>query len=292
MVLGTAQLGLKYGIANQGGKPSGEASAEIVEAAWRGGVRFFDTAQAYGDSEAVLGRCLREVGGLEQARVITKLDPALNPEIQKDVYDSIVRSSEHLGIRPLWAVLLHRAGWLRFMRGGLGAALGRARDDGWVRFLGVSVYSVEEAREALAVDAMDMLQLPCNAWDQRMLTSGLLAEARRKGRLCFVRSIFLQGLLLMPAAEVAARLPAAASAAACWHAAAARQGIAPTELAMRFALGLNCPLVVGAERVEQVQDNLRLLSVAPMSEAERQDLESGMKACLTESILNPSLWPA
>ncbi|MBU1694400.1 MAG: aldo/keto reductase [Verrucomicrobia bacterium] len=290
MVLGTAQLGLNYGIANTDDKPAADESREIIKAAWGGGACFFDTAQGYGDSEKVLGQFLKEAGVVDQAGVITKLDPGLNPENPNEIYDSIVRSADRLGKRPLWAVLLHRAEWLRFLAGGLGEALKKARRDNLVRFLGVSVYTVEEARQVLTFEEMDVLQIPCNAWDQRMLASGLLAEARKKDRLCFVRSIYLQGLLLMTAAQVAARLPDAAKAAECWWAVAEKLHIPPAELAMRFALSLDCPLVIGAERAEQVRTNVNLMKLSPLSKSERATLEKEMQPLISADILNPARW--
>ena len=55
LVLGTAQLGMNYGIANQTGKPELATARNIVRTAWEGGIRCFDTAQGYGDSERILG---------------------------------------------------------------------------------------------------------------------------------------------------------------------------------------------------------------------------------------------
>ena len=54
-VLGTAQLGMKYGICNSHGQPDEQECLSIVETAWNSGIRFFDTAQAYQESEKVLG---------------------------------------------------------------------------------------------------------------------------------------------------------------------------------------------------------------------------------------------
>ena len=54
MVLGTAQFGMDYGIANASGKPSKKEVFSILDLAWGKGVTRFDTAPDYG-SEKVLG---------------------------------------------------------------------------------------------------------------------------------------------------------------------------------------------------------------------------------------------
>jgi len=54
MVLGTAQFGMDYGIANVSGKPTKKEIFKILLFAWEKGIRNFDTAPGYG-SEKVLG---------------------------------------------------------------------------------------------------------------------------------------------------------------------------------------------------------------------------------------------
>ena len=48
MVLGTAQFGMDYGIANVNGKPKHKQIFDILDIAWEKGVRRFDTAPDYG----------------------------------------------------------------------------------------------------------------------------------------------------------------------------------------------------------------------------------------------------
>ena len=54
LVLGTAQLGMDYCIANTTGQPVYDTAKTIVQEAWESGICEFDTAQAYGQSEQVL----------------------------------------------------------------------------------------------------------------------------------------------------------------------------------------------------------------------------------------------
>ncbi len=62
--LGTVQLGLSYGVANDSGKPSREQAHELLRCALEGGVNSIDTAAAYGDSEEVIGSFLNPEGVL------------------------------------------------------------------------------------------------------------------------------------------------------------------------------------------------------------------------------------
>ena len=55
IILGTAQLGLDYGITNQNGKPSIETALDIIKTSLDNNITIFDTARGYGDSEKILG---------------------------------------------------------------------------------------------------------------------------------------------------------------------------------------------------------------------------------------------
>ena len=56
LCLGTAQFGLAYGITNAAGQVQESAVAPLLLQAQEAGIRWLDTAQAYGNAEAVLGR--------------------------------------------------------------------------------------------------------------------------------------------------------------------------------------------------------------------------------------------
>ena len=58
LCLGTAQFGLAYGITNAAGQVSEHAVAQLLDQAGNAGIRWLDTAQAYGNAEEVLGRHL------------------------------------------------------------------------------------------------------------------------------------------------------------------------------------------------------------------------------------------
>ena len=73
-VLGTVQLGLAYGVANQTGMPDESTAREVLAAAAAAGVSHVDTARAYGDSERRIGRAL-DRGLSEHLRVVTKVRP-------------------------------------------------------------------------------------------------------------------------------------------------------------------------------------------------------------------------
>ena len=59
--LGTVEIGMSYGIAQNGNVPVPDegASSRLLNTALDLGVNFIDTARAYCESEAIIGRALR-----------------------------------------------------------------------------------------------------------------------------------------------------------------------------------------------------------------------------------------
>src|SRR5262245_10475843 len=191
IALGTAQLGMPYGIANATGRPEMEVAQQIVAKCWHAGVRYFDTAQAYGNSEVVLGRALREVGVASEARVVSKLPPTLKTESVEAILNSIDVSLAQLGLQRLWGVLLHAEEQLDYWNGAVGEAFDVARRDGLVGHVGVSVYSPQRALQALEIPGLDVLQVPANLFDRRMREAQVFAKASAQGVTVFIRSIYL-----------------------------------------------------------------------------------------------------
>ncbi|MFP4501270.1 MAG: aldo/keto reductase [Candidatus Hydrogenedentota bacterium] len=291
IILGTAQLGMDYGAANRSGKPDAAQARAIIETAWNAGIRHFDTAQAYGDSEVMLGCALRELGIADGAQVTTKL---AMPEDNLDaatVRSAIEESRARLNVPQLWCVMLHTPRLLDHWNHGLGDALRELQAAGHIRHLGVSLSELNDAPRCLAHPDLAVLQLPCNAWDRRPIDSGLLERAQAADRLCCVRSLYLQGLLTMPPEAAATRLPAAKEASERWHAFAREHGMQPPELAIRFGLALDTPLVIGAETPEQVEATIAWAHGPAVTRELLDDLAARLAPSLEDMIISPWHWP-
>lgn len=289
-VLGTAQLGMDYGIANVCGQPSEKLVCEIVKTALGYGVNCFDTAQAYGNSEVVLGMALRYCGAEPDIKIVSKLSPELQPTDCEAVEQSIEISRQNLHVDQLWCLMLHRADWLDSWHKGLGQTLRRSKQTGGVRYLGVSVYTPDDARRALEHADIQVIQVPCSLWDQRMLREGIFDIAKKKSKLLFVRSIYLQGLLLLSPQDVAKKLPVAKRASQKWYELAAQFGMSPKNLSISFGLSLNAPLVIGVENIQQLNENAQLFQQAPLSTDASEGIRSQMSLFLSDEIVDPSLW--
>ena len=290
LVLGTVQIGLPYGIANVTGQPDQETATAIVRAAWEGGICEFDTAQAYGTSESVLGEAFRRLDIAGQVRVISKLDPALDVLDARAVERAVEASLERLGVARLDGLMLHRESQFDLWNQGLGRLLTRQMASGKVRRIGVSVYSPLRAAEALATDGVEMIQAPTSIVDRRFVEAGVYRLAAQQGKSVYVRSVFLKGLILMEPERIPESMGAARPMVERLTALARELGLSRQELALGAvkALGASARVVVGAETPEQVRDNVKAWERP--GEAGLWDRAAAVGR-VEEWLLDPSRWP-
>ncbi len=300
LCLGTAQLGMAYGAANRAGMPSDAEAAALVMDALDSGIRLFDTAQAYGEAEARLG-VMHDTLSAHKAEVITKLAPVRleageNPAaLAARVEGLILRSCERLRMAALPYVLLHRAEHLQVYEGRIWQELLRLQREGRIGRLGVSVASAQELRMALDTAGVTCVQVPFNMVDSRLASAGMIATlAQRRDVLVCVRSIFLQGVLSLPAAHWPV-LPAAQASEVAglldeFVARFGRESRADLACAYVRAQEWIDVAVVGMENGAQLRHNVALFASKPLSEGEMREVEAAMPA-LPEAFLNPALWP-
>lgn len=293
LMLGTVQFGLPYGVANRTGQPSYTEVRRIVETAFEGGIHCFDTAAAYGTSEQVLGQVLAELGLTEKVCVVTKVRPLQEAELADPhlaasaIEASIAASRRLLRMDCLPIVLFHResdAIYLPVLKG--------LRDRGWLRACGVSCDHDPEPVAKFLLQSIDAVQLPGNLLDRRHLHSPVLASADQQGVKVFIRSVFLQGLLVMPEAEIPTALHAVIPIRQKLFALAASAGLTPAELALRYLLSFPSvtSVLIGVETVAQIRDNLALQARGPLP----ADLFTAVDAAiphLPELCITPRLWP-
>jgi aryl-alcohol dehydrogenase-like predicted oxidoreductase len=256
LVFGAASLGMPYGLPRQGwpanAAPSEEEATALVERALEVGVTTFDTAPAYGDSEPRLGRALAGRG-----RVWTKVASG-------DPSTSLVRSLAHLQRTRVellqwhnWsAALADDAAWR--------AAWTQLRDDPRVERLGATTYGITDAVAAADSGLFDVVQCEFN-----LLNQGVVAALAGKSIAIAVRSVYLQGALT-DEGRALPELPALREGVA--RARSAAQGIGFTRLALHAALGHPqiAHVLVGIDRISQIDDAVITSELAPLSTAERE----------------------
>jgi aryl-alcohol dehydrogenase-like predicted oxidoreductase len=199
LALGTAQFGLPYGVANVNGQVSEEAARQMLEYARGAGVNTLDTAIAYGDSEQCLGNI-----GVDGWIVVTKL-PAVPDDchkVEEWVNEQFRQSLARLGVKRVAGLMLHRPGQLLESRGQeLWSAMRSLKLEKLVEKIGFSIYEPAELDLLCGDFQPNIVQAPYNILDHRPKASGWLDKLHNEGVEVHVRSVFLQGLLLMSRTE-------------------------------------------------------------------------------------------
>lgn len=277
-VLGTVQFGMDYGIANTQGKPSMERVKAILRCALNGGITALDTAAAYGDSEIVLGRALSELGVKDKFDVVTKI-PSLEKSESPEgtIRASLEKSLKNLGMEHIPMALLHCEEDLQYLplleeqvkRGLIGAA-------------GISIDSYAYADKVVDTPCV---QVPCNLLDRRF--NELIGK--RTGRQTFIRSVYLQGLLMMPEEKIPDNLRELIP----YRRKLEALGMPLAELCVRYLFSMpgNVSVLTGVDTPEQLQMNIELADKGALP-ADIFNAALEAVPLLPERLIRPSLWNA
>lgn len=255
LALGTVQWGLAYGVGNFSGCPSMEELEQMLSHARGEGVSLIDTARTYGDAESRIGKLKTE-----GVRIVTKMPPLPNIEGQglgEFLRDTFSESLRNLNATRVHGYLVHRSTDIVCSHGRVVRTfLENLRSTGKAAKVGVSIYERKEIQEVLQYFQPDIVQLPLNVLDQRLLHDGTLAELKAAGIEVHVRSAFLQGLLLLDIDRIPAHLEPMRSILTKWHAKASEQGMTPLEASLSFVREQPAvdSVIVGAESLAQIRE--------------------------------------
>lgn len=288
--LGTVQFGTNYGVSNRHGQVSYTESLKIVQDGFERGMVYVDTAQAYGDSERVLGRVFSELSLSHQVQCISKLSPDFQFQQVHGLRESIRGSLERLQIPSLWGLMLHRiSAWV--LDPDFIEAIELLKQRQMIRHFGVSVYHPEEALRLIQQPHIDIIQVPFNVLDRRLIDNGFFKMAQTLQKPVFVRSLYLQGLLTLNEAHVRQK-----NMAWAWPALNVLHHYVRVNnldlnvfvLNALHSLMPNAIPVLGVDSLSQWRENVRDLSVPMASEMYKawwQRLPS-----YPVKLLNPAQW--
>ena len=281
LILGTATFGTTYGISNRGFETGKSVVKKILEFAQSAGISDFDTAPGYGPSEELLGWNLDHSLG---PRVSSKI-PRSNMNSVQDMVASVQASLRRTKANHLETIYLHDHTSLFEIRHAM-SGLNEIVSMGLAERVGVSVYSLEALIEAKKVfPALSVFQIPENICDRRSKGSLELEKLALEGNKLIVRSIFLQGLLLMAPTEIPNTLESAKSSIVRLRQFAELNSISPLDLCMSYSHELvwASGLIIGATSVEQLQEIIASNEPLPLNWESEVDV-------LPHRILDPRSW--
>ena len=284
LTLGTAQLGMDYGVVAPSLAPDQGTARAFLDAAWETGITCFDTDRLYGEAESRIGAWRAATG--HAPLVITKIAKRADAKtMESDLSSSLAA----LGVTCLDGVLAHRAEDLHVPE--VAAVLRQAVDKGRLGAFGASVYEPDAAARALAVPGVTLLQAPMNVFDRRLAESGALERAVAGGVAVFARSVFLQGLLLADPECLPGFFEPAAPALRRFQAIARAAQMSPAALALAAVLAEDgvASVVIGVTDADEMRANAQAAGqgVDPAAIAEARAAGRNLPV----AMIDPRQWP-
>lgn len=259
LVLGTANFGLDYGIANRRRLSRGEIH-NILECARSHGVWGIDTAKAYGDAEKIMGEYFTQYG--KTFGVITKL-PKKECETTRDIENEIFESLKNMNIEHVDFVLLHSYETYKLYGKKIIPVLQSFSRDKIIGCYGVSVYHPEEAEEITGEinDAL-AIEFPLNLFDRRFLNNGFIQKLKSNGNFLFARSVFLQGLFFLDEEKLTGCLAGAKDRIKKIKTISEEYNIKPEYIALLFVVGRSWldGVIVGVDSSDHLMSNIGICS--------------------------------
>lgn len=283
LALGAAQFGIDYGVSNTNGKVEIEEVKRIFSVARSANINTLDTAIDYGDSEKNIGQI-----GSHSWNIVTKLPPVPREcnDVTGWVREQLNGSLARLKAPQVYGLLLHRPSQLLEDIGPtLFGALKTVQSEGLVKKIGISIYRHTTLETILHQYAIDLVQAPLNIIDRSFVESGWVNRLSLAGVEVHVRSVFLQGLLLMPPSQRPAKFGPWAHIWAEWDRWLAESGLTPLQACLRYVCGLDSidRVVVGVDSVSQLDEILSACNGV-------LDSLPAFKPLQDERLINPASW--
>ena len=276
LALGTVQFGLDYGVTNQDGQVTIEEVESILDFAKVNGIDTLDTASRYGNSEQVLGDA-----GVDGYQIVTKTVSLKNDV--NGVIKGFYQSLENLNQKAVDGLLIHDINEVNdkeFNR--LFERLDELKQQGLVNKIGFSTYVPEQVDFLLENFDFDIIQLPINVFDNRLIQGGQLKALKDRNIEVHARSVFLQGVLL--------NFDSLSGYFSIWkeqfdtyQAMVSDRGLSLLEYALNFVLNIKeiDKVLVGVNREDQLKEIVQSVhSQKDISAYPINDI----------NLLNPSLW--
>jgi aryl-alcohol dehydrogenase-like predicted oxidoreductase len=275
-ILGTANFNGDYGIAQKKNLELAHIE-EILSFAQANNLNHFDTANSYGNSQKILGSLLQidsKIGKQECGTV-------------KSIVESVQKSLAELKINKLSTLYLHDASSLlgdnkSSTKNGLTKILEMDLAD----HIGVSVYTLSDLLECKKeLSVLSRFQVPENICDRRLSHSEEMLELDKDNNVINIRSIFLQGLLLMPIEAIPKSLSESRKSINDLELYAKKEHVERIDLCVAYAKSISwaSKIIVGVESKTQLK------AILDSSYKLNNEWEESVSV-LNEVIMDPRKW--
>ena len=192
-VLGTAQFGGPYGINLNKKLVKDIELKKIFTYSIKNKIKQLDTARNYGNCEKRL-----KYKNINNFDVISKIFIPRNSNQEPEAWTrcQVNKIMKNLNLTKIYCILIHNPSYFP-NRSKYFYALKKLKKEGLIKNIGFSVYETNYLKNIIKNYDFDVVQIPYNVFDRRFEDENCIILLKKKGIKIYVRSIFLQGMLLL-----------------------------------------------------------------------------------------------
>ena len=286
---------MPYGIAENGhvAAPDETVASRLLNHALDIGVNFIDTARAYGESEAIIGRALRNRRQefFLTSKVISPHGQNLGAAQVRDMTIASVEESRRCPTDFIDLMMIHCRATEIVPDQTVFETLQSFKDGGRIRKIGASVYGEESPVAAIRHGGFDCLQIAYSVLDRR-LESRVFEFAEKMDVGLVARSVLLKGALSNRYRHLPEALSDLKAKVQQLEALASREQMELPELAYRYAISRQMPqtALAGTASIAELEQAVRFAGSGPLSDDQIRTIRSIPMPDAHD--LNPGNWPA
>lgn len=291
LCLGTVQFGLNYGIANNQGKVSFIEMEKILKYITHKGINCLDTARSYGDSEARLGKYIKK-NNQNDINIISKINSEIFDLSFSEIRKELFLSLKKLEKNSLFGLLLHDSKTISNWSHSTSLYIKKLKEEKLIENFGISIYTNDEFKFAVNNENIDIIQIPFNIFDQRAIKNNWLEMAKRNNKLIFIRSIYLQGLILMDMNNIPYNLTEILPYLKHIDLICKEYKITRNKLALSFVSQIadSSIILFGCDNINQAIENINSFENKPILTEYLMNYIQKEFSNLNENIYNPLNW--
>ena len=261
IILGSANFDQIYGIKKNFIKKS--EIKKLFDLALINEIKIIDTSPIYKESEKIIGLLNNN-----RFKIISKIPkPPKNikrENIKKWLKQNVMISLKNLKIKKFECLLLHNANSLLCKNGDeIYKGIRNMKISGFTNKIGVSIYDFNVLDKILKKFKFNLIQVPFNILDQRLVKEGWLKKLKKRKIEVHVRSIFLQGILLLKHNQLPKKLKKLNKKLMIWKNWLEKNKFSSLQVCLSFVLNQNQldGVVVGYNSASQLNQILKFKKI-------------------------------
>lgn len=284
IILGTVQFGLNYGINNSKGKPSFDECCEMFDKSFDIGITTLDTAEAYGVAHKIIGD-FHKLNPFKKFKIITKIPHGL---ILDDLQSKVEQYLKDLEIESIEVLMFHSYDTYIENYNKIDK-FESLINKGFIKSIGVSVYTNEQIESLFADKRITVVQLPFNLFDNVNKRGEVIEKLKLSGKVVHTRSAFLQGLFFKETNNLSSFFCPLKEELKKLNELSEKYNVSISKMALAYSLKQNNidQVLIGIDSIKQLEDNF---SAFQYQLDEKLILEINAINIENDELLNPALW--